>query len=96
MTGRGLHGFLGHFWHLWNPQDVPPVPQQSSCFTNPGKAFPHWNTREKEVRKVRERERERERERNYVCIMHTLTGGGQKKELNGLKERCRNKKMVGQ
>lgn len=38
-----LHGFFGHFWHLWKPQDVPMVPQHCSCLVRPGRAFPHWH-----------------------------------------------------
>lgn len=48
MRKGDLPGFLGHFWHLLKPQEVPTVPQQSSFFERPGSALPHcseevWN-----------------------------------------------------
>lgn len=43
-TKKHLHGFLGHFWHLLKPQEVPTVPQQSSCLERPGSALPHWKS----------------------------------------------------
>ncbi len=47
--GSSLHVLLGHFWHLWNPHDVPTVPQQASCLDRPGRAFPHYNIKHNQI-----------------------------------------------
>lgn len=34
---------MGHFWHLFRPQEAPTLPQQSSCLVRPGRGLPHCN-----------------------------------------------------
>lgn len=38
-----LPGLVGHFWHLFKPQEAPTLPQQSSCLVRPGRGLPHCN-----------------------------------------------------
>lgn len=70
-----LHGFLGHLWHLLKPQEVPTVPQQSSCFERPGSALPHWNNNNTQVSVIATQKRNAAVSCNHLGVICCLCRG---------------------
>lgn len=53
LSQEGLPGLVGHFWHLFRPQEAPTLPQQSSCLVRPGRGLPHYDNNNTSVLNLR-------------------------------------------